>query len=273
MQKNQNSMSIINWDLASKLKPSAHITINKSRPKAYGSTVYLNDGTSFEIELYNPTGRLFLAKIKVNGSYISQAGIIIKPGQRIFLERFIDSDKKFKFETYEVDANSPEVMQAIATNGDIVVEFYPERLKTTINTYPQTWTTTPYYQQNGLNVNSTSGMRRVNLTGSASSCSANSYYSNTASFGGSTVNNISMQVAGSLETGRVEAGEKSDQELVNGYADFANHFESQSVWKIMSLSLKPVEAGEIRQYCTGCRTRIKKSSWKFCPTCGESLKD
>jgi hypothetical protein len=272
-------MSIINWDLASKLKPAAHITINKSRPKAYGSIVYLNDGTSFEIELYNPTVRLFLAKIKVNGSYISQAGIIIKPGQRIFLERFIDSDKKFKFETYEVGANSPEVMQAIANNGDIVVEFYPERLKTTINTYPQTWTTTPYYQQNGLNVNSTGRMGTVNLAGSgvttssASSYSADVYYSNTASFGGSTVNNISMQVAGSLETGRVEAGEKSDQELVNGYGDFANHFESQSVWKIMPLSLKPVEAGEIRQYCTGCRTRIKKSSWKFCPTCGESLKD
>lgn len=82
-----------------------------------------------------------------------------------------------------------------------------------------------------------------------------------------------MNVAGSLETGRVEVGEKSNQQLVETFGEFSNFMEAQSIWKILPLSLKPVEAGEIRQYCTGCRTRIKKSSWKFCPTCGENLND
>ena len=262
-------MSIINFELASKLKPNAHITINKSRTKAYGSTVYLKNGTSFEIELYNPTQRPFLAKIKVNGSYISQAGIIIKPGQRIFLERFIDDQKKFKFETYEVDGASPEVLKAIENNGDIVVEFYPEKLKTQINTG---WLTT------------TSGTGTVTIQpplngdnywygGTTTNYNSNNAYFTNTSFGGSTINNISMNVAGSLETGRVEVGEKSNQQLVETFGEFSNFMEAQSIWKILPLSLKPVEAGEIRQYCTGCRTRIKKSSWKFCPTCGENLND
>jgi len=89
-------MSIINWELASKLKPTAHITVNKSRLKAYGSTVYLQDGSNFEVELYNPSNQTHLAKIKINGSYISQAGIIIKPGERVFLERFIDIQNKIQ---------------------------------------------------------------------------------------------------------------------------------------------------------------------------------
>jgi len=252
-------MSIINFELASKLKPHAHITINKSRTKAYGSTVYLKNGTSFEIELYNPTQRPFLAKIKVNGSYISQAGIIIKPGQRIFLERFIDDHKKFKFETYEVEVDSPEILRAIENNGDIVVEFYPEKLKTQINT---SW----LIASSGTRTNYWNNYTTTNYN------SNNAHFTNT-SFGGSTVNTISMNVAGSLETGRIEVGEKSNQQLVETFGEFSNFMEAQSIWKILPLSLKPIEAGEIRQYCTGCRTRIKKSSWKFCPTCGEDITD
>ncbi len=262
-------MSIINFELASKLKPNAHITINKSRPKAYGSTVYLQNGTSFEIELYNPTQRPFLAKIKVNGSYISQAGIIIKPGQRIFLERFIDDQKKFKFETYEVDGASPEVLKAIENNGEIIVEFYPEKLKTS---FSNSWLTTSS-GSGTVTIPPTSNGDNYWYGGTTTNYNSNNAYFTNTSFGGSTINNISMNVAGSLETGRVEVGEKSNQQLVETFGEFANFLEAQSVWKILPLSLKPVEAGEIRQYCTGCRTRVKKSSWKFCPTCGENLKD
>jgi hypothetical protein len=262
-------MSIINFELASKLKPYAHITINKSRTKAYGSTVYLKNGTSFEIELYNPTQRPFLAKIKVNGSYISQAGIIIKPGQRIFLERFIDDQKKFKFETYEVDGASPEVLKAIENNGDIAVEFYPEKLKTKIDT---SWLTTSVGTST-ITIPSPSIGNNYWYGSTTTNWNSNDAYFTNTSFGGSTINTISMNVAGSLETGRIEVGEKSNQQLVETFGEFSNFMEAQSIWKILPLSLKPIEAGEIRQYCTGCRTRIKKSSWKFCPTCGEDVTD
>jgi hypothetical protein len=37
------------------------------------------------------------------------------------------------------------------------------------------------------------------------------------------------------------------------------------------LPLSQVEASQIRQYCPECRCRIRKSSWKWCPQCGEEL--
>lgn len=261
-------MSIINIERASILKPSAHITINKSRTKAYGSTVCLKTGTSFEIELYNPTQLLFLAKVKINGSYISQAGIIIKPGQRIFLERFIDNQKKFKFETYEVEGASPEILKAIANNGDIIVEFYPEKLKT------QNSTSWLLAGSTGHTVVTPTLLNRDDWWyGFTTTNNVGIEYRTNTSFGGSTVNNVSINVAGSFETGRIEVGETSNQQLVETFGEFSNFMVAQSVWKILPLSLKPIEVGEIRQYCTGCRTRIKKSSWKFCPTCGEGLID
>lgn len=258
-------MSIINFELASKLKPIAHITVNKSRLKAYGSNLYLKDGSNFEVELYNPTTRPYLAKIKINGSYISQAGLIIKPGQRIFLERFIDTQRKFKFETYEVDGQSEEARAAIINNGDVLVEFYQEKLKTSIS-YPfLTGGSSTITVSNPNHWYTTNGSSGITTAG-------NAYFTNT-SFGGTTVNNIAMNVAGSLETGRIEAGEKSNQSLIEVFGEFSDFIETTSAWKILPNSLKPIEVGEIRQYCTSCRTRIKKSSWKFCPSCGERLAD
>ena len=77
--------------------PTSHITVKKQRLKQFSNSVYLKDGDEFEIELFNPTRKTILSKISINGNYISNAGIIIKPGQRVFLERYIDVDKKFVF--------------------------------------------------------------------------------------------------------------------------------------------------------------------------------
>jgi len=54
----------------------------------------LNDGDEFEIELFNPKTNPVLAKISINGKRISERGIILNPGQRVFLERFLDSPEK-----------------------------------------------------------------------------------------------------------------------------------------------------------------------------------
>jgi rRNA maturation endonuclease Nob1 len=34
-----------------------------------------------------------------------------------------------------------------------------------------------------------------------------------------------------------------------------------------------VETSEIRNYCNECGIRIRKSSWKFCPECGNEIKE
>jgi hypothetical protein len=248
--------------------PSANITTKKSRLKEYGNKVYLNDGTQFEIELFNPKDKPVLAKIKLNGSYISSSGLILKPGQRVFLERFIDVDKKFKFETYEVEA-SQQVADAIRNNGLVEVEFYDE----------QVYSQQPFWYGGNTVTLGNSGTWNSNPTFTTSG--SNAYYSSTSGIG--LVNCSSSITSGTVdmsapkeatkETGRVEQGEKSKQEMETGYGNFNSWTSSSIKWQIMPTSTKPVEVSEIRNYCPGCRTRIKKSSWKFCPSCGENLKD
>ena len=130
-------------------KPSAFITVNKKRVKQFFKDVYLADQTEFQIELFNPTTIKVLAEIALDGKPISNSGIIIRPGQRIFLERFIDNDRKFKFETYEVN-NTNEVKNAIRNNGDVTIKFYRERIITHTPQLNFTYTggigtTNPYY--------------------------------------------------------------------------------------------------------------------------------
>jgi hypothetical protein len=110
--------------------PTANLAVNKSRIKLYNKqgempTYYLQNGTEFQIELFNPTTDVVLAKITLNGNPISQGGLVLNPGQRVFLERYLDVAKKFLFDTYEV-ANTKEVQEAIENNGDFKVEFFRE---------------------------------------------------------------------------------------------------------------------------------------------------
>ena len=73
-----------------------------------------------------------------------------------------------------------------------------------------------------------------------------------------------------FETGKVEKGLKSNQTLKSGYGTFNAWPCSVYHYKILPESQKAVKYGEIRSYCTDCSTRIKKSTWKFCPNCGTS---
>ena len=107
----------------------AAIAVEKSLLKEYqtsnGRTVYLDKDSEFQIKLFNPTTSVIGAKVFINGDAIGNP-IIIKPGQLIWLERYLEEARKFKFDVYEVDANNSEVQKAIANNGDIKVEFYKE---------------------------------------------------------------------------------------------------------------------------------------------------
>ena len=67
-------------------KPNAHITKKKSRLKIYnGHVVFMEDKDNFEFEIHNPTTKTVLCKIKLNGDYISQSGLVLRPCERIFL--------------------------------------------------------------------------------------------------------------------------------------------------------------------------------------------
>jgi lipopolysaccharide biosynthesis regulator YciM len=74
-----------------------------------------------------------------------------------------------------------------------------------------------------------------------------------------------------LETGRVERGESSSQSFGSALGSFNSWASSTETIKIYPISQKPVESSEIRNYCTNCGARAKKTGWKFCPSCGSKI--
>jgi hypothetical protein len=240
-------------------KPTAHITKKKSRLKVYnGHIVFLNDKDNFEFEIHNPKQHPVLCKIKLNGEYISNSGVVLKPGQRVFLERFLDSNNKFEFSTYEVK-DTPQNRSAIDLNGDVLVEFYDEqRTRTYSNGTGWITTSNPLGNNNMYTVTNTGTPYLGGLT-----------YT-TSSVGSSTLTTAYANYTSTVETGRVEKGGISDQSFTNSYEEF-NYFTSHTVkFKILPLSTKNKNVEEIRQYCTECGTKVKKN-YKFCPSCGNKI--
>jgi hypothetical protein len=238
---------------------TAHITRNRNRFKIYEDTIYLKNGETFEIELFNPSTAKVLAEIKINGIKISSGGIILRPGERVYLERFIETNNKFLFETYEID-KSDEAINAIRDNGTVEVEFFGERH----DFYNNRSFTIGTYTYGSPNTTGELYSTKIGNSGipGQSTC-----------FGGTTENFIystTTSVAGSksLETGRIEKGDSSNQDFKQSHGTF-NYFPSKSCkYRILPESQKPIESNSIRNYCTDCGTRMKKQTWKFCPNCG-----
>ena len=255
--------------------PQAWVAIKRNRQKIYnrqGKTqVYLKDGQEFQIELFNPTQTRYLVKFKINGNYQADRGLILNPGQRYFLDRFIDDDKKLEFSTYEIE-DSKAAKKAIEKNGLLEVEFYAEtflhgniisypRIYTTPNWSQPIWTTNPHQFWGGTSAgifNNAGGSSTLTLAGSTVN---NITYTSGTVTGGTTytsASNFSSVVNdASIETGRVEKGEKSDQKFEEGYGTFGSWASYTTTVQIIPLSQKPAEAQEIRSYCTGCGSRVK----------------
>lgn len=248
------------------VQPEAYIAIGRNRQKIYSDNqVYLKDGTEFSIELFNPTQRTVAARIHLNGEQISNRLIIVKPGQRVYLERYIDDDKKLKFDTYNVD-DSDESKNAIACNGSIKVEFFKESTNNTNGpiTVTNPWTPNPFPSNPWAPI----------IPGRWDTINPVYYYSNTNAANGTSSDikfNCSNNLSGNIETGRVERGSDSDQKFDDYYGTFEFLSAWQTEYKILPESMKPVEINKIRQYCGGCGTRIRKSSWQWCPNCGNKL--
>lgn len=274
-------------------KPQAWIAVSSNRQKVYdvstgAEKVYLEDGQEFQIELYNPTQISYVAKIYINGQSISTSGLVLKPGQRYFLDRFIDENKKLIFSTYDVE-NTKGTKEAIAKNGNLKVDFHAEYFQnfawtnsgtSTFTQYPSTLTipaninfrdygtySTPF---STFTTATTGNITYTSGTTNTYFCAQNPVTTNTL---GSSINssNTRSKSADTIETGRIEKGEKSDQKFSNDNGTYNSYASFVSEYKIQPKSAKPVEVSEIRSYCPGCGTRMKKQNWKFCPTCGESL--
>lgn len=252
--------------------PEAYITRKKSRAKIYYyNNLYFNNEETFEIELFNPKQNRILAKIWLNGQEISGSGLIINPGQRIFLERFIDSNNKFVYKTYDIESNT-QSLDAIRSNGNIEIKFYDEFFNTsTFNDFP-IFKPTIWYGTNPS----------PSFIGTLSNNNGG-YYGNgvtvTSTLGGNlnnTSNSYSLNLVGSssnsksIETGRVEKGESSNQSFETAYGSF-NYLSTKEIkYKILPMSSKPIEGKDLKKYCTECGKKVKET-FKFCPSCGSKV--
>ena len=239
----------------------AFISVKKNRVKTIPfGYVYLQDSQEFEIELFNPTTITKLAKITINGKSLSNSGIVLKPGQRVYLERYLDSSEKFLFQTYTVE-NSQEVLGAIEHNGDIKIEFYDEYQKPEVyycNNFSYSFNNPDFYRRINDVYQGIGNPKQYLSNTNDITCSVTSLSSSTS--------NATITLD-SLETGRVEKGSKSDQSFTNYQGSFNSHVSNTVRIKILPLSQKPLEAKDLSQYCTNCGTKNKKG-WKFCPSCG-----
>ena len=239
---------------------------DRGRKSIKKGKVYLQDKEEFQIELYNPLKKCVLADIKLNGNSISKSGLVLNPGQRFYLDCFIDDKKKFIFSTYEVD-ETDETQQAIAKNGLLEVFFYKESVVTLENwndkfnriltgrTYPY-WVYPSYYPWSGVYYgtgittgvcNTTTTAGNFNLTNVSTS---NAYYSSTMPINSSYTSDVSLtsSIGGntkSMETGRIEKGQKSQQKFESVDMDFDKYYIASTILQILPESRKPVETKEL----------------------------
>lgn len=281
------------------LNPTASLAIKKSRLKIYNKksntpTYYLRKGQEFQIELFNPTTDKVMAKIKLNGNFISQKGLVMKPGERVFLDRYFDIDRKFMFDTYEV-SNTEEVKQAIRDNGDIEILFYREQKNYNPISFNGVWGGPTYTYFNDI---STGGYVRgtttnnIQFDANVTSRSFDANVTNTgfdgeiamASMSNDTLDILpdneissrklkSKRIRGSkkIETGRVETGSKSNQEFEMVNLDFESFAFHTVSYKLLPESQKNVNKEDLyRTYCTNCGAKAKAKD-NFCSKCGNKL--
>ena len=269
----------------------AKIAVNKSLLKEYSSSkyqrvVYLNDGDEFQIQLFNPEKFPIAAKIHLNGEELSDM-LVLRPGERIWLERYLDQARKFKFSTYEIE-DSYEAKEAASLNGEVKIQFYrvkTPRQNTVINSSCPISTigspTSIYYNtinSSDCQVKSisepelASNLNSVNLASSDMSGETwykSSYISDTACnfYASSTA----AEPERSIETGRVEQGGYSNQKFSYVNYDFEDwSFRTETI-SILPLSRKPVTASDLKKrYCSNCGRKLSPKH-KFCPYCGTKV--
>lgn len=275
------------------LVPTANLAVNKNRIKLYESsgsmpTYYLQKGQEFQFELFNPTKSTLLAKIILNGQAISQGGLILRPGERVYLERFIDVPKKFVFDTYLV-SNTEEVKKAIEDNGDVKVEFYREYVKPYIPPFKSPFqqdtyfpiNATPYIYYDGQ---LTRNFSSDNLGGLGLASSDFSYFSSSELSLENPMNQHANKLrkktlldnpnksTKSIETGRIEKGSESNQkfEIVNKEFDLIPFHTIE--YKLLPVSEKINTSDDInvKRYCTNCGKKVNKTD-KFCSNCGKKV--
>ena len=273
----------------SEKKSMMAIAIAKSICKEYSTSsysrvVYLGDGQEFQIQLFNPHNFTIGAEIFINDEKLSNL-LVLKPGERVWLERYLDVKKKFKFSTYEVEGNNKDVQEAIKDNGNIEIKFYKESRNKEY--YPSV----VVYDNNWLNKNDNIKYPSAinvfyNISNDLTTGNYYNYTSKTSNFCTDLNTNCTSSISTQdtnytssisipdemiCETGRIETGSQSTQEFNNVNIDFEYFLFVTEKIKLLPISQKPFTPNDLHKiYCPECGRKLK-STYKFCPFCGSKI--
>lgn len=245
--------------LKSNAQPGAWICNpqDRGRKSIKDGKIYLEPNQEFVIELFNPLQKSILADIKIEGNSVASSGLVINPGQRAYLECFVDDKRKFIFKTYNVDGEDKVVKNAIKNNGKVEISFYEEQI---INYYPN-WNTITWIQPSWYS-GYYGGTITTNNSGNFYCSTDLNFNSNTTSIsnlgntmvvGSSCTNNISNSKSKDLETGKVERGEVSGQKFDEVYKNFNSFVLNKIEYKLLPTSQKPHEP-EVK--------KVQSNNWK-----------
>jgi DNA-directed RNA polymerase subunit RPC12/RpoP len=274
----------------------ARLAVNKSLLKEYSNSsndriVYMNDGTEFQIQIFNPysyTIGVAFSFNENNGNYNSwnEQLLVIKPGQRVWLERYLNDEAKLLFSTYKV-GNSKAAKEAIKLNGLVTIKFYKEKeqIKYQPITYqPQVWynycdtvqtfdfAPKNYCSQINGAASLDAGIDSITLSCDASSVTSQATSSVYTSAAAATTNQPKTRsMSKSIETGRVDKGSHSNQRFNSVNIDFEYYPFSTEKIQILPSSQKPVTASDLQKvYCSNCGRKLN-TKYKYCPYCGAKV--
>jgi len=250
-----------NHIVQSHLYPETFITRNKNRLKLYrGENVYLNDDDEFEIEFDNLTDLTWLAKIKLNGEWISSSGLVLRPGEHMFLDTpdlNSRNKRRFRFETYEIESGRSHLIQ---DNGRVEILFY--KMQSTV----LWWANDTMYTMSSVGTDAS-----VPYSISSHIGERHNNYDTSNDIRHITLSSTHMSTGDyntpKEETGRIERGSKSDQDFVDANKTFESFHYYITEYKILPISKRPKTIQEVKQYCVMCERRCKKNE-NFCPKCG-----
>lgn len=237
-----------------------------------------------------------MVELTINGE-TQEETIILDPNERLFLERYLSSNNKFKFNTYELSAGLKKLIESKVELGVIIARLYAlesvyssnEIINTPKVQHVVDWRTMPSYYGGVAQFSTTELTNLYTAVAPMITADASRYETKTNNKNGSNFvgysyaedpSNADMELADQIlqevstkaEIGAIEKGAYSDQKF-EGCPDFRKgrllDTYTIHVYPVSAQSSQEKKSSKIEGavYCSVCG-RKQKSGQKFCPADG-----
>jgi len=264
-----------------KNKLIAAIQVGGKTLREKGDTVELPFKSEYSIFLKNLETRRCKIDINIDGTNVTEGGLVINGLASVNLERFLDDNRKFKFiaksrAIEEFRGNKPE-------DGIIEIKYGFEKRVEIVDVFPvvhhyyhpHRWGQ-PYYPPYrpgdityGSSVNgNTKSADSSNFTGNVATAGIADIQCSTKSINRSlNINSVSasLDAAPIDDSGITVKGSESNQEFTT-VSSFDIGKEETIIFRLVGGSNKIVTT-KTKKQCPSCGTKVK-SKHEYCPSCG-----